>query len=105
MSRSQKAYFYFSILEKIALLVLILSYYPRSWMLEYLDVAVNSSEPSSWVEKVYLADECDQYIVTLPFYGTTSACYKDYGEVSYSQCGSDDTGSTDIYPIQPKKLD
>jgi hypothetical protein len=82
-------------LEKIALLVLILSYYPRSWMFEYLDVVVNSSDPSSWVEKVYFADECDQYIVTLPFYGTKSACYKD-GEVSYSQCGSDDIGSTDI---------
>ena len=73
-------------------------------MLEYLDVVVNSSDPSSWVEKVYLADECDQYIVTLPFYGTKSACYKD-GEVSYSQCGSDDIGSTDIYPIQPRKLE
>jgi len=104
MSSSQKAYFCFLVLEKIALLVLILIYYPRSWMLEYLDVVVSSSDPSSWVKTVYLADECDQNIVTLPFYGTTHACYRRDRSISYLKCGNEVSGFSDIHAIHPRKL-
>ncbi len=45
MSKSQKAYCCYSIVEKVILLCLIFSYYPRSWMFEYLDVVVNTLEP------------------------------------------------------------
>ena len=63
-------------IEKIALLSLIVKYYPQSWMIDYLDQIVNSKEPNTYISNMYLSEEgekCasdDHHNVSFPFYGT-----------------------------------
>ena len=63
-------------IEKVALLSLIVKYYPQSWMIDYLDQIVNSIEPETYISNMYLSEEgekCnsnDNYYVSFPFYGT-----------------------------------
>ncbi len=72
-------------------------------MFEYLDYVVNTSEPDQYVDSIYLSNECSDYIVSLPFYGTQSSCLED-GQLKYSTCNSENSVSYDIPAIPERSL-
>lgn len=79
-------------IEFVTILLLSLQYYPQSWMLQYLDVAVNLVDQSVGLSSIYLAKDCgDDYGVKFWWYGSKTICYE-YGDVKYETCSEDSTG-------------
>lgn len=73
-------------------MLLSLQYYPQSWMLQYLDVAVNLVDQSVSLSNIYIAKDCgDDYAVKFWWYGSKTICYE-YGDVKYETCSEDSTG-------------